>query len=404
MSARVVVLLVAVLALGCGETFIPETIVKDLRVLGVRASPAELKPGETAVLRALVKDPSRAAPPTYFWVGCDPDPFDLNRSACSDPAVLQDFSKLTAPGATLPEGVRLIGFNDQAAYGVPADLFRNLPEGDPRRIEGTVGYVLVVAVAETVSPAASREELEALFARVRSGEVKSVVALFRIRVSESTERNLNPEPTDFVVAGEAQPLGARTLLFPAEKVVVSLEATEASFEPYVQTQPNGTVENKTENVVTAWYSSSGRFSQPRLALRSEVQNVFTAPGDPEFPNDVPPPNRKGAFSIVMRDARGGNAWREAAFFLCDSSDPEPQVTEVVSPASASEVVELRGSNLDRLVDVVVQGRALSLGAASPDGSSWRAFLPMGLASGPTAMELRGSGCTRVTAAQPLVVP
>jgi hypothetical protein len=85
-------LLFSLLLTACSpEDFPTETLVDRLRMLGLTSTPADLAPGETARLQSLVVDPTRAGQPTTtFWIGCDPDPFNLNRSACADPAVVNN--------------------------------------------------------------------------------------------------------------------------------------------------------------------------------------------------------------------------------------------------------------------------------------------------------------------------
>ena len=88
---RRALLLTAVVLSACGTDFRPESLIENMRLIGVRVSPAELHPGETGRIDALVLDPSRPGQATtVVWLGCDPDPFNQNRGACSDPAVLQD--------------------------------------------------------------------------------------------------------------------------------------------------------------------------------------------------------------------------------------------------------------------------------------------------------------------------
>ncbi|MBX7096806.1 MAG: hypothetical protein K1X89_03755 [Myxococcaceae bacterium] len=390
--------LLCLLLAGCGEAFLPETVVVDLRVLGVKAEPAELRPGEAATLTALVKDPTRSAPPTIVWLGCDPDPFGQGRSACSNPTVLQDLASAGSSGM-LPVGVHLIGFNDQARYAVSKDLFSVLPEGDPRRLKGTVGQVLALAVADTVPP----DQLGEVFKKVQSGEVKAVVTLFRIVVREGEMRNTNPVPARLLVGGEAIAPGAHALVKQGEDSVVALEATEASFEPYTQTQPDGTVESKTERLISAWYSTSGRFSQPRLALDSDVEDRFSPPGGEE-PKDPLPERREGQLYVVLRDARGGNAFRESAFYVCDEGRARPVVRTVSTPSTRDDVVVLEGEHLEQLLDVVAGPVALEQPFFDAASGRWSGRIPKGLVKGEYPLGLRGKDCSRTSAPVSLVVP
>lgn len=375
---------------GCEPGFRPETLIENLRLIGVSATPADLRPGEASQLKALVLDPSRAQPATVLWLGCAPDPYNQNRSACANPDVLNDPNALGGASG-LPPGVSVIGFNEQASYDVPAGLFDVFAADDPRRRAGTVGQLIAFAVAETVSPAASREELEALFARVQSKEVKSIVALFRINIFEGDARNTNPVVDALTVHGEAWPAGAHVLVRPGEAVPFDLVAPDASFEPYVQTTPSGE-EALNERILAAWYSTSGRFSETRTALREAVKTVFTAPGADE--KDPVPARRTGELYTVLRDTRGGQSWRTWRFFVCDESLAEPGVTAVEWPVNAGEPVVLRGAALASVLDVVVDGVALERGAYSPTNDTWEGYLPAGSPIGNARGVLHAKTCSR----------
>ncbi|MBL9037353.1 MAG: hypothetical protein JNG84_02455 [Archangium sp.] len=370
---------------ACDNGFRPETLVENLRVLGIRSTPADLHPGETAFLQIQALDPSRPGQPvSTLWVGCDPDPFNLNRSACSDPSVLQDPATLGPGGGMLPPGVRLIGFNTQAAYSAPAGLFQVLPEGDERRLTGTAGQVLAISVAEAVSPLATMEELQALFARVQSRELRSLVALFRIQISENPERNHNPPPGALLVEGTVLAKGEHLAVFPGQTRTLDLTWADDDFEAFTAYTPTGT-EPRTERILAAWYSTAGRFSESRTALREDVHTVFTAPG--VDPKDPLPEGRTGVLYVTIRDTRGGQSWTEFPFFICDGALPEPEVTSV---RLTDDSVTLEGQHLDMVLDVVADGRALD-GAADAAGQRWSAARP-GVA--PTLVRVTTKRCTQ----------
>ena len=56
---------------------------------------------------------------TVIWVGCDPDPFGLGRSACNDTSALLMPTSFT----TFPEGVRILGIGNKASYASPERSF-----------------------------------------------------------------------------------------------------------------------------------------------------------------------------------------------------------------------------------------------------------------------------------------
>jgi hypothetical protein len=406
MLRRILTVLTGLVVLSaCEEEFKPETEVSGLRVLGLRASPAELAPGRTAALSALVVDPARPGQPiTLLWIGCEPDPLGLGRSPCSDTEVLGDPTKLVPASddevPQLPPGVSVIGFNDRAAYTVRADLFSQLAEDDARRENGTVGQVLLFAIGAEVNPLAPREELEAIFEKVRNREIPSVITLFRIRVSEDGQVNTNPELSELRVNGEALAPGATLRLASDKPTALELMAPDAAFETYTQVAPDGTVETKTEQLISAWYSTSGRFEPSRVVLRSGTPLEFRPPEGTRL--QPFPENRRGTLWTVVRDVRGGQSWREVPFYLCDERQPAPNVSAVETRGEG--LVVLRGENLSSVLDVVIAGRALERGAWSPVRNTYEALLPVGTPPGEYEVVVRGRHCHDETLEQRYIVP
>lgn len=383
--------LLSFVLMGCEPGFRPETLIDNLRFIGVSTDPPNLRPGESARVSSLILDPSRSMAPTVLWLGCEADPFNLNRSPCANPEVLGDSSSLTSGTGELPPGVSLIGFNQNATYTVPAGLFDVLAPDDPRRQTGTVGVIIALAIAETVSPTAPPEELQAVFERVQKKEVRSIITLFRINISESTVRNTNPVVESLLVAGETWPKNARFFVREGEPVVLDVTAPDSSFEPYVLTTPTGD-EAKTERILSAWYSTSGRFTEEATALREGVQTIFTAPGKAK--DDPVPERRSGTVYTVLRDTRGGQSWREWDYFVCDDALAEPSVTSVEWPADSSAPVVLRGSELSNVLDVIVDGVALERGAFGPSSGAYEGYLPAGVEVGVKRGFLHTRRCTR----------
>jgi len=374
---------------ACDTGFPIETVVENLRVLGIRSTPADLHPGETAVLQSLILDPSLVGQkPTVLWVGCEPDPYNLNRSACSDPSVLSDPAALGASDGGLPPGVKIIGFNDRAAYSASPEVFSVLPADDPRRITGTVGQVLAIAVAEEISPAASEAELRALFDRVQAKTVNSLIALFRIRISEDPQRNTNPVFGPLTFAGEALAANATLALRPGQRGVIDIAVADEVFESYTAVTPAGT-EQKTERVLAAWYSSSGRYPVGEYnALREDVKTEFVAPGGTEA-TDPMPPRRSGTLYVTLRDTRGGQSWQTYPFFICDDSLGDPTIASV----TWGQPVLVEGQNLERVLDVLVDGVALK-GSYNPSTRRWEAS-PLPLPSGTYPVTVTTRSCSRL---------
>ncbi len=372
--------------IGCAEEFTPASTVDKLRVLGIRSEPAELRPGGTATVSALVLDPSRPGKRnTLVWFSCDPDPLNLGRSACSDLGELSDPTSLVSTSANgaleLPPGMRLAGFGDTAVYTAPADLFAQLPAEDERRRTGSVAQLLLMAIAEEVSPAASREELDAVLARVRSGEVDSIISIFRVRVTEEEQLNQNPRIEGIALDGIRVPTGAHLRVQPGAVSPLSVEAV---------------AEGEDEKLIAAWYTTAGGLADDRVALGEGRTATFTAPGADDLPI---PESRRGQVWAVVRDTRGGQSWLEVPLFVCEPLGPAPVVRSV---SLENSEVRLEGEHLDRILDVTVGGQALGDPAFSTVKSSFGGVLPQ-LSAGEHPMVLRLRDCTDVVTGQNLPV-
>jgi hypothetical protein len=381
-------LLAAFLFCGCDEEFKPPSIVGGLRVLGARAEPAEIRPGAVAQLEALVVDPARAGKPTVFWIACDPDPFNQGRTSCNNTETFEDPTSIDLSTGELPPGMHFVGLGDRAAYAAPPTLFDVLSQDDPIRQEGTVALVLILAIGEEVSPLAPREELAAVFQRVRDKETQAVVALFRVMVSEKSAPNRNPSFGSVRYGDDAPPAGAHLLFAAGEKRNFVVTATDESYEAYRQLTPSGVVD-KVERAQVAWFSTSGRFSEDRLALDSEIPEEFTAPGFD--PKDLVPANRLGTTWAVLRDTRGGISWREQPFYSCSDTFAHPTVRNVLSPVNPADPLVLEGDDLKSIVDVIVNGVVVK-GSFIAASGRWEGE-PRGIPSGTWPLELRSADCT-----------
>jgi hypothetical protein len=371
---------------ACDQPWKPASVVDSLRVIGVRAEPPEVHPGEVATLSTLLLDPTRPGQKsTVLWLGCDPDPFGAGRGACGDLDALQDPTALVDV-TQLPAGVHVIGIDDRAAYSAPANLFDVLDAGDVRRQAGAAGVVMSLAVAADVPFTASREQLAPIFQKVQSKEIASQLTLFRVMVSEATEaqRNHNPVIDDLTVNGAVVPSGATVQLWPLIDNPLDLTAHDA--EQYDEVTPTMT-EHKTELLVASWYTTAGRFTQDRVALDSDVKSKLTGPGDTKTENDPIPDNRRGTLWAVVRDSRGGQVWRAWPWYLCDGAAPSPRVTSVERDSSGTV---LHGENLDQVLDVIASGAALHGGYSSGTGT-WQGDP----SSGP--LQVRAKNGTRLPA-------
>lgn len=389
-------------ASGCDAQFKPETLVDGLRVLSIVADPPELAPGGTADLDALILDPSRPGQETtVLWIGCSPDPIDFNRSPCNDLTILLQPTKLQG----FPEGVRLLGLGPTAAggthttYSVPAALFDGVAADDPVRFNGTSGPVLAIVVAEHVDITTSLDSLHELFARMERQEVASALALVRVTVSEKSPRNQNPDIAQLLVDGQPWPVGARLQLHEGQTVSMNASAVDGAAETYTLLLPSGP-EQRTEQLVGAWYSTGGRFTAPRVDLGAGDVTRYTAPGSAA--DDPVPDRRTGSMFFVLRDGRGGQANLTVPFYVCDSS-PTPVVTAVELPATATDPVVVRGDNLTSVLDVLLGGKPLVGSAYSTVRKTFEGRLPA-LPPGTYPVEVHGKNCTSADTGLTVTIP
>lgn len=369
---------------ACGGAWKPVTIIEGLRVIGVRADPPEVRPGQPSALEALVLDPTRPGQnTTMVWLGCEPDPYGAGRGACNDLASIGDQNALI-DSMRLPDGIKLIGLGNRATYATSPSLFDVLAADDDRRKKGTVGTIASLAVAADVPLNATMEQLAPILAKVQSREIASQLTLFRVRVSENAVQNVNPSIDAFIVDGETLPKGATAMIQPFAEHYVDLAAHD--MEPFEEIAPSGVVQ-KQERLVVSWYSTVGRFSNDRVALGTDVKSRFVGPGDP-VENDPIPDSRRGTFWAVVRDSRGGQVWADWPFFVCDLGRPWPRVTQTERSGGR---LTLRGENLEQILDVV--SKATPPGVAVRGGYSMAAKAWVG-DDQPGPLELRTRGCGR----------
>lgn len=390
--------LFALLFVACDEQVAPATFVDKFRVLSVVPTPPDVRPGETTLLRALAVDPSRPGKPnTLLWLACDPDPLDLRRSSCSDVSTLSDPAAFTPPEGTdvadteLPPGVRAIGFGELAAYKAPEETFDQLDPSDERRIQGAVAQILVIAIAAELPTNPTQEQRDAIFAKVRSKEIPSLLVLFRVRVTEDPQRNTNPVLSDFKIDGESLPEGATIRLRSDRDTPLELVAADDQFEEYDQPAPNG-IERKREQLIAALYSTTGRFLYPRLELGSGTEETFQPP-DGRSTNPIPE-DRRGFMWVVLRDTRGGQSFVQRPFFLCDEALAAPTIeasTPAQGAADGTQLLTLTGKDLSSVLDVLVGGKALLQQRYDAERGAVEGLVPP-LPPGQHAIVVRGQHC------------
>lgn len=119
----ILTMMVALLAVSCGREFDPYWRIIDFRLLGVRSSEPELRPGETAVFDALTFSPD-GSPVTYQWEWCPFRTQAAQEYKC--PLTKDELDQLIREQGNLPDGFTLpipdfdMGTNPTASLPYPA--------------------------------------------------------------------------------------------------------------------------------------------------------------------------------------------------------------------------------------------------------------------------------------------
>ncbi len=380
----------AVLLASCTDEWRPVSFVEGLRVLAIRAEPAEIAPGETTTLTALAVDPrSPKRTNTLLWFACDPDPKQLTQPACAQYATFDDSSSLGA-ASTLPEGVQQIGFGNAAVYRAPGNVFSQLAAGDPQRQKGALAIVMLVAIAQP--PPEDLRQLPALLEKVKNKEVDAVFTIKRLLVSERPAPNKNPALS--TVAAEGEDRGdllispSRLLkLRPGADYTLDASAAIGSAQSYQGFDVDGQPVNKQERLMISWFTTRGHLSQART---EEGQSQgFVMP----VPFEEMPASRAATLFLVLRDGRGGAAWMSRPIFFCDPLAEAPTV-EAVEPAApaAGQQFTLRGQRLEDALEVSFAG-AIVDGGYDPIQRAWVGQLPELPPGRPPTLRITGRSCS-----------
>ncbi len=262
----------------------PAWLVDRPRLLALQAEPPEARPGDVVTFSALLAQPPGAEEDLVtVWLAC---PLGEDVGCATD---LGEVGTTTDPYALADLGV--IGFEPglPPVYVVPLDLLDELsPEA---RIEG-----LQVLVQSTSLPAELLEDPEALedldFSVVEAGYKRLVV-------SEALTPNHNPRVGGYTVDGEVVPEGAVVHLDPGQVYEVGVQLPEDAVEDYVFVNSEGIEEQRVEEPYVAWFASGGDLLES-VTLFPYLEASWTSPAAP---------GATGAWYAVLRDRRGGMAWK-----------------------------------------------------------------------------------------------
>lgn len=319
----------ALLALtACNTGFNPQYRVDDTRILAVRhqvqgtPSTADVAPGETVVLEALIARPRDGTRVT--WIGCLP-PASEAITPCADRALLENPEALRGRG-----GVLLLGAGTFPAAGAGPDLVASVTVSlaDPAMVgslDAALDFALAPARSDPAFACRLYTEIDVV-ALVEAPSVRPQAALKRVRVTslEAIARNspyegfggvtLDPASAASIYTTNLNPAIANVRVGPTNPGACSggtVLASGAAFpggrvalcgvgdagQQTTQCDADGPRPSR-EEYGWQWYVTAGEFADQG----SGVGNVNESA--PEF--ERPP----GPFSMwtILRDQRGGISW------------------------------------------------------------------------------------------------
>jgi len=264
------------LASACGASFDKASLVEGLRVLAVKAEPAEVAPGQSTTLSVLAVDTAHRTL-TFSW------------SACTEPAQLGlgninpgCFSVDTAP-YLLP-------------LGTGAPISASIPAIDPQPFG---------------PPDASGGIYLPLRLDAQAGADK-LSSAYRMRLALGGAPNQNPKLADFQVvpaSGAPASLDENTpfAVHAGDKVTLRAIFAAGSAETYQVVEP-GQTQTVTELLNASWYATAGSWSE-QVTGEAKPDTVWTAD------IHLPPAGSLIDLWVVGRDERGGTDFLHRVFVL-----------------------------------------------------------------------------------------
>lgn len=271
------------LGVGCQQIDLAEEWRLDrLRLLAIRAEPAEPAPGELVTFSSLRHVPE-GADWTAIWLGCV---YGAEQGCDIDPTLFERFDELE--GMTPAE---------QLAF------FEELRDAGLLGVEPALPPSWLVP-GDALDGLTEAEALEGVSATIQvtlATEADTELVLRRVPVSRAATPNTNPDVASFSIDGNA--LGAGVPVRLERGVSYELEVAVAALEAYTYVTTDGVTEERTEELEWRWYATVGElggFGPPDFGEddTSRAETSWTAP------------DAAGPFTLhaVARDGRGGMGW------------------------------------------------------------------------------------------------
>lgn len=324
-ALRPLLALSALVASGCNDQNLSQPWQLDrVRVLAVRAEPAEARPGETVSFEALYYVPDGGSIGLALWFACLPSGADdfgcqLDSSALEGLEGLDDLDLKSLTPEEQAElyqrliDAGLIGAEPLIAptWTTPADALEGLSEQE--RLEGVSAIVNITAIPATGDEDATEQPAD------------TELAYKRLPISEAATPNHNPTLTGLMVDGEVLAAGSRVERIWGQDVQIEPLLSDDSLETYVYRTEAGEDEDREEEPFVTWYTEEGSFDQP-FGLYPYMEVAWTPPAPKAVTGSAPYTSdevREVEVIAVIRDRRGGMDWANLTIVLSSPDGPLP---------------------------------------------------------------------------------
>jgi hypothetical protein len=313
---RLVPAAAALLLAACNSGFAPQYRVDDVRLLDVRSrlpagASADVAPGDTLVLDALVANPRARPDLAVTWYACLPPASDAV-PPCANETYLADPHRL----ATVP-GVLSLGVTPAPPAGPDPTAVASvaLPLVDPATVTSLADALRFVVETATLIPT-FRCRLYAelvVVAVAEAGGLRST-AVKRVRVVvppgllpdptfDLYQLNLNPRAAEVVRDPDDEEkctggISIATPPFPLGKRTLCGKPASGAAQQVLICNPDGTTTPAAEDLEWQWYVTAGEFPDESGGVGNAQGGhvAFTRPSGPFW------------LWAILRDRRGGSDW------------------------------------------------------------------------------------------------
>lgn len=273
---------------GCSDSNLPKySQLSGLRILALKAQPAEVNPGETVTITPVVSDVTEPTQLSYSAFAC----MDSGIALGAEPTCNGNSTKVTLTSGSvsaLTAVKAFTGLADSITVTVP-DAQTILAQRSSAQKYNGVSYIF-----------------EYILQNSRGEQVKSIKRLLVSDVSK-TNKNTNPDISDLLVNGGT--IGNTIESLPlATEVETSLTYSGSPVESFQKMESNGQLRDEVEELVTTWFVTDGKMNYQRTV--GFDTNKYEGPV-------VSPVGRPAYLIGITRDGRGGASTFIKCFGNCN---------------------------------------------------------------------------------------